>query len=44
MVEYLLVVVHAYVEIDADRSAVRVISARRPSRSEARHYREGMSP
>src|SRR6266511_5839416 len=38
----LLVVVHTYVEIDVDRSAVRIISARRPTRSEARQYREGI--
>jgi len=36
----LLVVVHTWVDIDADRSAVRIISARRPTRNEARQYRE----
>ena len=30
--------------IDADRSAVRIISARRPTRNEARRYREDLSP
>ena len=36
----LLVVVHTWAEIDPDRSAVRIISARRPTRNEARQYRE----
>ena len=36
----LLVVVHTWVDADAERSAVRIISARRPTRSEARQYRE----
>ena len=37
----LLLVVHTWIDIDADRSAVRIISARRPTRTEARQYREG---
>jgi uncharacterized protein len=36
----LLVVVHTWAEIDPDRSVVRIISARRPTRNEARQYRE----
>jgi uncharacterized DUF497 family protein len=40
----LLLVVHTWVDIDADRSAVRIISARRPTRSEARQYREDPIP
>jgi uncharacterized DUF497 family protein len=40
----LLVVVHTWVEIDPDRSAVRIISARRPTRNEARQYREDRMP
>jgi uncharacterized protein len=37
----LLVVVHTWADIDPDHSAVRIISARRPTPSEARQYREG---
>src|SRR2546425_12218518 len=40
----LLVVVHTWAEIDPDRSAVRIISARRPTRNEARQYREDPMP
>lgn len=40
----LVVVVHTWADIEADRSAVRVISARRPTRNEARQYREGTLP
>ena len=40
----LLLVVHTWADIDADRSRVRVISARRPTRSEARQYREDSLP
>jgi uncharacterized DUF497 family protein len=40
----LLVVVHTWAEIDADRAAVRIISARRPTRNEARQYRENPMP
>lgn len=40
----LLVVVHTYVEMDAGRSVVRIISARPSTRKEARQYREGMIP
>lgn len=36
----LLVVVHTWRELDPFRTAVRVISARRPTRKEARQYRE----
>jgi uncharacterized DUF497 family protein len=36
----LLVVVHTWAEIDPERVAVRIISARRPTRTEARQYRE----
>jgi len=37
----LLVIVHTWTEIDPHRSAVRIISARRPTRKETRQYREG---
>jgi uncharacterized DUF497 family protein len=40
----LLVVVPTWQDIDPDRSAVRIISARRPTRSEARQYREDPTP
>jgi uncharacterized DUF497 family protein len=36
----LLVVVHTWVDMNGERSLVRIISARRPTRSEARQYRE----
>ncbi len=36
----LRLVVHTWTELDADRVAVRIISARRPTRNEARQYRE----
>jgi uncharacterized DUF497 family protein len=36
----LLVIVHTWTEIDPGRAAVRIISARRPTRNEARQYRE----
>jgi uncharacterized DUF497 family protein len=36
----LLVVVHTWRERDPYRIAVRIVSARRPTRSEARQYRE----
>ena len=36
----LLVVVHTWREMDPYRTAVRIISARRPTRNEARQYRE----
>lgn len=35
----LLLVVHTWMELDHDRVAVRIISARRPTRREARQYR-----
>ena len=40
----LLVVVHTWVDMEADRSAVRIISARRPTANEARQYREDPMP
>lgn len=40
----LLVVVHTWADIDADHAAVRIISARRPTRKEVRQYREGSTP
>jgi uncharacterized DUF497 family protein len=40
----LLVVVHTWREIDPDRAAVRIISARRPTRHEARQYRDDETP
>jgi|ERR1700730_1901390 uncharacterized protein len=40
----LIVVVHTWREMDAYRTGVRIISARRPTRSEARQYREEEMP
>jgi uncharacterized DUF497 family protein len=40
----LLVVVHTWVSTAPDSSAVRIISARRPTRNEARQYREDPTP
>ena len=40
----LLVVVHTWSEVAADRIAVRIISARRPTPSETRQYREDPAP
>jgi uncharacterized protein len=40
----LLVVVNTWSEIAADRIAVRIISARRPTTREARQYREDPTP
>jgi uncharacterized protein len=40
----LLVVVHTWTDIEPDRSAVRIISARRPTPNEARQYREDPVP
>jgi hypothetical protein len=40
----LLVVVHTWSDIDRDRAAVRIISARRPTSAEARQYREDPNP
>ncbi|SED02693.1 hypothetical protein SAMN05519104_2620 [Rhizobiales bacterium GAS188] len=37
----LLLVVHSWRETAAGRVGVRIISARRPTKSEARQYREG---
>ena len=41
---HLLVVVHTWSDIDADRVAVRIISARRATPAEARQYREDVGP
>ena len=40
----LLVVVHTWTELDPDRYTVRIISARRPTPSEARQYRDEPIP
>jgi len=40
----LLLVVHTWVDINPARGAVRIISARRPTRNEARQYRESLIP
>jgi uncharacterized DUF497 family protein len=40
----LLVVVHTWREMGPSRTVVRIISARRPTRSEAREYREEEMP
>ena len=40
----LLLVVHTWAEADTDRTMVRIISARRPTRNEARQYRERRTP
>lgn len=37
----LLVVVHTYREVSAERVAIRIISARRPTRREVRSYEDG---
>lgn len=37
----LLLVVHTHVELSLDRVAIRIISARRPTRNETRQYEEG---
>lgn len=37
----LLLVVHTWEELDEHRVAIRIISARRPTRKEARQYRDG---
>ena len=41
---HLLVVVHTWNDINPDRAAVRIISARRPTTKEARQYREEPMP
>ena len=38
----LIVAVHTWVQMSADHALVRIISARRPTRHEARQYREGL--
>lgn len=40
----LVLVVHTWVEINSDATAVRIISARRPNRKESRQYREEPAP
>ena len=40
----LLLVVHTWIELDPDHVLVRIISARRPTRNEARQYREDPLP
>lgn len=40
----LIVVVHTYVETATERVAIRIISARQPTRREMRQYREGTVP
>jgi uncharacterized DUF497 family protein len=40
----LLVVVHTWIEMNPYRTAVRIISARPPTRAEARQYREEPMP
>jgi uncharacterized protein len=37
----LLLVVHTYIELSAEQAAIRIISARRPTRHETRQYEEG---
>jgi uncharacterized protein len=37
----LLLVVHTYVELSAEQVAIRIISARRPTRQEVRSYEDG---
>jgi len=37
----LLLVVHTYIELSAERAAIRIISARRPTRRETRQYEQG---
>jgi uncharacterized DUF497 family protein len=40
----LVLVVHTWAEIAASNAAVRIISARQPTRNEARQYREDQLP
>jgi uncharacterized protein len=40
----LVLVVHTWSEVPPDRLAIRIISARRPTRNEARQYRENDLP
>jgi uncharacterized protein len=37
----LLLVVHTYIELSAEQAAIRIISARRPTRREVQQYEEG---
>jgi uncharacterized DUF497 family protein len=39
----LLLVIHTHVEITEDRIAIRIISARRPTRHETRQYEDGLT-
>jgi uncharacterized DUF497 family protein len=41
---HLLVVVHTWTDIEADRAVVRIVSARRATPKEARQYREEPMP
>jgi uncharacterized DUF497 family protein len=41
---HLLLVVHTWADINPDRSAVRIVSPRRPIRNEARQYHENPMP
>lgn len=38
---HLLLVVHTFSELSADRAAIRIISARRPTKREIRSYEDG---
>jgi uncharacterized DUF497 family protein len=40
----LIVTVHTWADMEADRAAVRIISARRATPKEARQYREEPMP
>jgi hypothetical protein len=40
----LLLIVHTWTDSAPDRSTVRIVSARRPTRNEARQYREDPMP
>jgi uncharacterized protein len=37
----LLLVVHTYIELSAEKAAIRIISARHPTRREVQQYEEG---
>jgi uncharacterized DUF497 family protein len=40
----LLVVVHTWIDVNSDYARVRIISARRPTRNEARRYHKSQIP
>lgn len=40
----LIVVVHTYAEIEDERAAIRIISARRATKREARQYQDEQAP